>query len=1131
MRPISLSISGLHSFREKQVIDFQSLREAGVFGIFGPTGSGKSSILDAITLALYGKVERAANNTQGIMNHAENNLSVSFTFEIGADKTKRRYRVERTYKRTDQLSVRISVCRLIEIEEQEIVIADKEREVTAKIQEILGLTIDDFTRAVVLPQGKFAEFLSLRGSERRKMLERLFHLEKYGEQLNQKLKEKLLYAKAIVQEIEAARAELGAASESDVEQAKSKRDEAHSHYEETKQTLAEIEKTYEKQKQLWNYQLEKQQLLTKKSELEKRQPEILQLKTKLEKAEEAKKLKPLFSEWKNLLQAVTTSEEEYRKVEQDYQILLEKTETAKANYEKIKAEYEENVPILIQNIERYKTAQQYEIEYEEAKRKQIQLEKQDETAKTKLHEELEKLQQAKHELVKINEQLGNIEKQIVEYTVEASEKERVQQAVFDKQQLMNLQNLQEKLKEEFQQKQAERNQKQAEFDKFTKKNQDIKEQGIALFHRINRHYMDVANLHSFAVQHVKKLERLKETLQASIEQKRLNELARELQSQLKIGEPCPVCGSKDHQIEATKLHSDPTATKQEQEKVNQYDAMIQKLNELVIHLSHQLSHVKQQSTAVVNQLENRNIPFQDYAGTINVQADKSVEQLSHWIIETEKLLKQDFLHIQERVKTFEEQSKQANQKLAIVQMQLSEKDKLSEETKNKFEEAVATWSEQRKKWDTTYADKSFDNIELELKKLQEYEEKRAALMNEFEKLTMQREQKNEEISQQSDAVSHAKVNSEIISNNLNRLKEEIKNQKQKLQAIVGKQSANVLLQDAQQKLEELRHAEKAALTDLEDCKRQLDQLQNRKISVREQLYQLKERKNEVTEEWQKQLEKSSFQQIEEFEKALVHDQLLDSWQEQISQFDKQWTAVMHDLKRVNDFIQGETLTEEKWEEIKQKLNKMKQAYDEAIQRKSEAEFQLKEIREKHKRFLQLENDLTKAQKVVSQLTKLESVFRGNAFVEFMAQEQLLQITKDASVRLGRLTNQRYAIEINSEGGFVIRDDANGGVRRPVSTLSGGETFLTSLALALSLSSHIQLRGKYPLEFFFLDEGFGTLDQETLETVMTSLERLHLEKVSIGIISHVPELKDRLARKLIVHPAEPAGRGTRISLSS
>ena len=78
--------------------------------------------------------------------------------------------------------------RLIEIEDETYVLADKTNDVNQQVQELLGLTIDDFTRAVVLPQGKFAEFLSLKGTERRQMLQRLFNLEQYGDQLSKKIR-------------------------------------------------------------------------------------------------------------------------------------------------------------------------------------------------------------------------------------------------------------------------------------------------------------------------------------------------------------------------------------------------------------------------------------------------------------------------------------------------------------------------------------------------------------------------------------------------------------------------------------------------------------------------------------------------------------------------------------------------------------------------------------------------------------------------------------------------------------------------------------------------------------------------------------------------------------------------------
>ena len=95
---------------------------------------------------------------------------------------------------------------------------------------------------------------------------------------------------------------------------------------------------------------------------------------------------------------------------------------------------------------------------------------------------------------------------------------------------------------------------------------------------------------------------------------------------------------------------------------------------------------------------------------------------------------------------------------------------------------------------------------------------------------------------------------------------------------------------------------------------------------------------------------------------------------------------------------------------------------------------------------------------------------------------------EASQLLDVLTNHRYSLEVVGKDGFkenfIMIDAYNGGQMRPVKSLSGGETFLVSLALALALSNKIQLKGKYSLDFFFLDEGFGTLDEEKLEVVLS-----------------------------------------------
>ena len=86
---------------------------------------------------------------------------------------------------------------------------------------------------------------------------------------------------------------------------------------------------------------------------------------------------------------------------------------------------------------------------------------------------------------------------------------------------------------------------------------------------------------------------------------------------------------------------------------------------------------------------------------------------------------------------------------------------------------------------------------------------------------------------------------------------------------------------------------------------------------------------------------------------------------------------------------------------------------------------------------------------------------------------------------------------------TIRTEA---YERQTATLSGGETFVTSLALALALSAEIQLKGTAPLELFFLDEGFGSLDDMLLDIVMESLEKIHNRHLKVGIISHVESVK-------------------------
>ena len=162
--------------------------------------------------------------------------------------------------------------------------------------------------------------------------------------------------------------------------------------------------------------------------------------------------------------------------------------------------------------------------------------------------------------------------------------------------------------------------------------------------------------------------------------------------------------------------------------------------------------------------------------------------------------------------------------------------------------------------------------------------------------------------------------------------------------------------------------------------------------------------------------------------------------------------------------------------------------------------------------------------------QLEKLVKGKRFVEYAARERLSYISREASALLRRLTYGNYQLECSPEGRFMVIDHKNGGARRAVNTLSGGEVFLTSLALALALSNQIQLTNQAPLELFFLDEGFGTLDDSLLDTVMDALENLRsLNRRAIGLITHVEKIQEQVPVKLVVKPGETGGHGSEVEL--
>ncbi|MEZ4801004.1 MAG: SMC family ATPase [Flavobacteriales bacterium] len=176
MIPVSLSIEGLYSYKQKQIIDFTQLTEAGLFGIFGAVGSGKSTILEAMMIALYGETDRIQIRERiGMMNLQSNKVEIEFTFRTG-EKLENLFRAHYSIKRKkkDFDSLETPSHHFYQFKNDQWEPLD-----IKNAGEVLGMKLSDFKRTIIIPQGKFREFVELKDADRSAMLKDLFQLDRF----------------------------------------------------------------------------------------------------------------------------------------------------------------------------------------------------------------------------------------------------------------------------------------------------------------------------------------------------------------------------------------------------------------------------------------------------------------------------------------------------------------------------------------------------------------------------------------------------------------------------------------------------------------------------------------------------------------------------------------------------------------------------------------------------------------------------------------------------------------------------------------------------------------------------------------------------------------------------------------
>ena len=288
MKPVYLEFCGINSFSEKAQIDFKSLLSGGVFGIFGDTGSGKSTILDSIHFALYGEIDRAPKAFSDCINHRMDGAYVIFDFEITTDGVRRAYRVKRERKR--KAGSTKAFLYEYTAEGKLLALAEGTREVDERVEQIIGLSFQDFKTCIALPQGDFAALVKATTSERVKLVSRLFNLEKYGERLSKAVNEKYYKAEEETNLLKAKMGENEGGRVENIEKINEEISESKLRVNEWKQTLSTLEGKEKAQTLLKREKEEYDKLKTRLKDLETSLPQMQKKQALLEKLPLAKSI-------------------------------------------------------------------------------------------------------------------------------------------------------------------------------------------------------------------------------------------------------------------------------------------------------------------------------------------------------------------------------------------------------------------------------------------------------------------------------------------------------------------------------------------------------------------------------------------------------------------------------------------------------------------------------------------------------------------------------------------------------------------------------------------------------------------------------------------------------------------------
>ena len=996
MKPIRLELKEFGPYKH-EIVEWDKIINEPIFLITGKTGSGKSTLFDAFVYALYNKTTSGKDIASLRTKTADDKTrtTVIFDFEL----KNKLYRVERTLAYTkkgnkNQTSGKVALIEIVDNNEN--VLATKEQDVKEKIEQIIGLDDKQFCQLIILPQGKFKDFLLSKSSEKKETLRSLFNtffyqkfidkLSAYAKEQDNdyKLKERELITKFDQFIFDEKLDKFEFLKEENFENVNIQINNQGNIISEKENVLTNLNKELENLREehakitkLNDKFVEFDELKEKYEEIIKEENNIIEIQNIIKKLEELEKNIDRISEYNKLItkeNELVKKKEDLEKDFEDYSNkrdsnvkLGEQLEVEKKEIEVIKNKLAE-VKYFYDNISAFELAfkekKECETKLKEFDRNKLEL--------SKYKENILKLEQSnKQELEKSESLKTNISKIDLSIVKKEVEVEKLEEYKNDKSSL-------EKNKVEL----------EAKIDKLNllrQKQSDLKNK-------------------------VEELEKNKE-----------KEILNTFLEKLHDGDNCPLCQQKIiHVPEVIDVkHEEDTLINKEYEDTNKE----------IIRLETIISNEQDDYKKLQLQLNEQE-------KVINFDSESELESIKKEKDENEKLLRVSQKAIEENQIQLDKLNSKVIELEKIIESEGDLKEKLSL--------ANAKIEEYNKK------------VQQDIIDFKEYykgqEQQVTEFNNNFEKYTEEKSQLQLKEKELEIDIKNNKERIISINSDLEELLDKFNNSKLKEYYSDFK--------EAHEALEDLK--------DLKDYKEKVDAYNLAKKSLTNNIKKL-----------EKELSKEVKPNLEEIKERV---QLQE---EKVSDFGKQ-LAVQKNTYNTNKELYSELYNEFKvWES------------------------NIKEVRE----IITLSNVLS---------GKTESKKSLETYVQGYYLDLILEA---GSKRLLQMSNDRYRFERRIEkakgGGLQGLDieiyDVYLNSNRIVNSLSGGELFLASLSLALGLAEVIQNEsGGISLETIFIDEGFGSLDSETLDMAITTLIDLQSYGRNIGIISHVSELKDRIRSKVEVY---------------